>query len=438
MKTYFKSFVVGVLVLALKNASIAQTPTSLTTLVQQSFQHFPKLKEAEQLIKAGELRVDVAKTALLPYVNANASYSYVAPTMKATLPLPEGSREIQFMPNHNVNVGVSAGYGLYDFGKTNLSIRQAQENVLSARHTLELNRHNLAYQIAQLYYTIAFLEKSKQVQQDVIQTSENVLNQISKRVQNGDALEFDIVSQQVKLKLAQNRKVDFENQIDKQKITLSYLTGIPSREISVADLALGLNANLPTKEALTQLFNSQNKEVQLAKDRIQSAETEVAIAAKAHLPTLMLTGSAGEKNGYMPNVNQLRFNIAAGLSVTVPLYAGKRYDLQRKAALVNLEATKYNLEAVNATLQKDVEMVLTDLKSNEQRLENVRIQVTQAERALALAQNRLQNGTITTVELDNAQTSIEEARLAELTYQFQWFINQLELKRLTGDEFWKN
>ena len=59
-------------------------------------------------------------------------------------------------------------------------------------------------------------------------------------------------------------------------------------------------------------------------------------------------------------------------------------------------------------------------------------------RALALAQNRLQNGTITTVELDNAQTSIEEARLAELTYQFQWFINQLELKRLTGDEFWKN
>ena len=83
-------------------------------------------------------------------------------------------------------------------------------------------------------------------------------------------------------------------------------------------------------------------------------------------------------------------------------------------------------------------MVLSDLKSNEQRLENVRIQVTQAERALALAQNRLQNGTITTVELDNAQTSIEEARLAELTYQFQWFINQLELKRLTGDEFWKN
>ena len=140
----------------------------------------------------------------------------------------------------------------------------------------------------------------------------------------------------------------------------------------------------------------------------------------------------------MPNVNQLRFNIAAGLSVTVPLYAGKRYDIQRKAALVNLEATKYNLESVNASLQKDVEMVLSDLKSNEQRLENVRIQVTQAERALSLAQNRLQNGTITTVELDNAQTSIEEARLAELTYQFQWFINQLELKRLTGDEFWKN
>ncbi|WP_428653258.1 TolC family protein [Runella sp.] len=437
MKTLFKTFLIGALFSSISYFGIAQSPAPLQGLVQQSFQNFAKLKEAEQLIQAGELRVGIAKSALLPYVSAAGSYNYITPTAKATLPLPEGSREIQFVPNHNISLGVNGSYGLYDFGKTDLTIRQAQENVLVSRHNLELNRHNLAYQIAQLYYNIAFLQKSVSVQQGVIQTSEEVLKQVEQRLKNGDALEFDVVSQQVKLKLTQNRKIDFENQIEKQKAMLGYLTGTPSTGISISELAIE-NPPVPASaEELVTLANGNNKELLLAKDRILSAETEIAIAQKAHLPTIMLNGSMGEKNGYMPNVNQLRFNLAAGVSVNVPLYAGKRYDYQRKAAVANLEATKYNLESVNANLRKDVENVLIDIKSNQQRLQNVAIQVTQAERALAIAKNRLANGTITNVELESAQTGIEEARLSQLNYQFQLFMNQLELKRLVGDEFWK-
>jgi outer membrane protein TolC len=49
----------------------------------------------------------------------------------------------------------------------------------------------------------------------------------------------------------------------------------------------------------------------------------------------------------------------------------------------------------------------------------------------------LANGTITNVELEGAQTGIEEALLSQLNYQFQLFMNRLELKRLIGEEFWK-
>lgn len=436
MKTSLKTLILGTLLGAISHLSFAQTPAPLQSLVQQSFQNFTKLKEAEQLIRVGELRVDVAKTALLPYVSAAGSYNYITPTAKATLPLPEGAREIQFIPNHNISLGVNGSYGLYDFGKTDLTIRQARENVLTSRHNLELNRHNLAYQIAQLYYNIAFLQKSLKVQQEVIQVSEEVLKQVEQRLKNGDALEFDVVSQQVKLKMTQNRKIDFENQIEKQKAMLSYLTGTPAATITVPELSVESSSPAATESLLT-LADGNNKEILLAKDRIRSAETEIEIAQKAHLPTIMLNGSVGEKNGYMPNVNQLRFNLAAGLSVNIPLYAGKRYDLQRKAAQVNLEATKYNLTAVNENLQKDIESVKIDIKSNQQLLENVGLQVTQAERALTIAKNRLANGTITNVELESAQTGIEEARLSQLNYQFQLFMNQLELKRLVGEEFWK-
>ncbi len=84
-----------------------------------------------------------------------------------------------------------------------------------------------------------------------------------------------------------------------------------------------------------------------------------------------------------------------------------------------------------------METVQADRRSNESRLQSLQAQLTQADRALAIAENRLTNGTITAVELESAQTGIEEARLGQVSLQFQIFMNNLELQRLAGVEFWK-
>lgn len=416
----------------------AQSPDELDNLVQASFSNFPKLKEAERLIQSGEMRVDIAKTALLPFVNGNVSYTYLTPVAQATLPTADGPRNLQFLPHNNYNFNVSAGYALYDFGKTDLSIRQARENVLTQRHTLELTKQNLAYQIAQLYYGIGFLQKSIQVQDDVIATSAKLIQQTAVRFQNGDALEFDIVSQKVRLETAKTRKIDFENQVEKQKIMLSYLTGILREDLMIAEFNAPETTATPTPiGGLMTQAEGQNKDLLLAQDRIRSSDTEIEIARKAHLPTLLLNASAGLKNGYVPDISLLRPNTAAGIAVTIPLYAGKRYDLQRKAAEISRQASDFNLEAVSANLRKDMETVLADRRSNEARLQSLQAQLTQADRALAIAENRLANGTITAVELESAQTGIEEARLGQVNLQYQIFMNGLEIQRLGGVEFWK-
>ena len=161
MKKYF------VLTIGLLSAWGAVAQSSLSNLVQQSFQSYPKLKEAQALIQAGELRVEVAKTALKPFACADASYRYLNPIAQATLPSPDGGfRSVQFIPHNNFDLHGTLGYTLYDFGKTNLGIRRANEDVQAGRNALELNKFNLAYQVAQLYYGIAFLEKSVAVQED--------------------------------------------------------------------------------------------------------------------------------------------------------------------------------------------------------------------------------------------------------------------------------
>ena len=125
--------------------------------------------------------------------------------------------------------------------------------------------------------------------------------------------------------------------------------------------------------------------------------------------------------------------MAAGVAVVVPLYAGKRYQLQNQAAQLNLNASRYAVETANAQLRQSIAQLNADIRSNQTRLANLDTQVQQARKALQIANARLRNGVITNVELQSAETGVEEAELGRLNFQYQLLLNQLELKRLLGE-----
>ncbi|MEO6759368.1 MAG: TolC family protein, partial [Saprospiraceae bacterium] len=213
-----------------------QTPPALQTLVEQANANFPKLKEAEAQLRANQLRVDVAKTALQPYVTANFQYRYINPVAKASFPTPDGPKTVQFTPYSNYDLNTQGSLTLYDFGKTDAAVQRAQEDVTSAQHSIELNKHNLGYQVAQLYYGMAYLQRSITVQDSVLRSLGEVLKQTDFRYQNGDALELDLLNQQVRMETTRNRRVDLENQLAKQKILLTYLTGAEAPAIDAASV----------------------------------------------------------------------------------------------------------------------------------------------------------------------------------------------------------
>ncbi|ARK11014.1 TolC family protein [Fibrella sp. ES10-3-2-2] len=422
------------LLMAQQPQTLSQTlPSDLATLIQQAAVNFPLLKQQEQQIQAAGLQADLARTGLKPQVSVNGTYQYINPVPKATLPVDGRNVELQFQPNHNLNANVSVSQSIYDFGRTGAAVQRAGDNLRIAQRNQELTRHNLAFQVAAAYYGIGFIQRSMAVQDSVIRTAANNVTILSARLQNGDALQYDVVTQQVRLKTAQNRKIDLQNQLDRQRAYLTYLTG-------TTDPVIGADAQ--QFSGLIQPFNLEgqvqqaqagNKELLAAQDRVQLAQTDILIDALSGRPSLVAIGSTGFRNGYVPDVNNPRFNVAAGVSFSAPLYAGGRYKLQQQAARINLNASRYAVDNANAQLRQQLAQLNADISANQTRLQNLSTQVAQARQALQLAQTRLRNGVITAVELQSAETGIEEAQLAQLSFQYQLVLNQLELKRLLGE-----
>lgn len=100
---------------------------------------------------------------------------------------------------------------------------------------------------------------------------------------------------------------------------------------------------------------------------------------------------------------------------------------------MTLNASRYAVENTSAQLRQSIAQVNADIRSNQTRLANLETQVEQARKALQIANTRLRNGVITNVELQSAETGVEEAELGRLNFQYQLMLNQLELKRLLGE-----
>lgn len=422
-----------------QNQSV-QLPDDLRALLQQATANYPVLKQQQQQIQANALRVDIARTGMRPNVNGNASYQYLTPVAQATLPVDGVNRTIQFQPNHNVNAYLGVGQTIYDWGRTNAAVRQATDNVQVLQRSLEITQQTLAYQVAAAYYGVGFLQRSLAVQDSVIRTAGANVRLLATRLQNGDALEYDVLTQQVRVKTAQNRKIEIQNQLERQLAVLTYLTGNLNPDISraVDQFTQEAIGNRTLTQPLTVTADNQtvlagNKDVQLAQDRVRQAETDILVNNLAGRPNLSFSGSAGYRNGYLPEINTPRFNIAAGVALTVPIYAGKRYQLQNQAAQLNLNASRYAVENANAQVRQSIAQLNADIRSNQTRLANLETQVQQAQKALQIANARLRNGVITNVELQSAETGVEEAELGRLNFQYQLMLNQLELKRLLGE-----
>lgn len=414
-------------------------PDDLRALVQQANTNYPVLKQQQEQIRAGEVRVDIARTALKPNVSANASYQYLNPVAKATIPFNGREQTIQFQPNHNVNGYVGVGQTIYDWGRTGAAVRQATDNVQVLRRSLEITQQNLGYQVAAAYYGVGFLQRSLSVQDSVIKTAGANVRLLQTRLQNGDALEYDVLTQAVRVKTAQNRRIEIQNQLERQLAVLTYLTGNANPNVASAINSFSLEA---TGNGSTQPYNldgngqpalASNKDVQLAQDRLRQSETDILVTNLSGRPSLSFTGAAGYRNGYLPEINTPRFNVAAGVALTVPIYSGKRYQLQNQAAQLNLNASRYAVENANAQLRQSIAQLNADIRSNQTRLANLETQVQQSRKALDIANARLRNGVITNVELQSAETGVEEAELGRLNFQYQLLLNQLELKRLLGE-----
>jgi outer membrane protein len=420
------------------------TNETLNQLVRTAIDYAPRIKEQQQTVLMGDFRTKIQESALKPQISTEASITRIDPVAKAQFAFGGTPTSLQFQPNMNYNVNIGGNYVIYDWGKQFANIERTRLETNLAKTGVEGLKTVYAYQVASLYYGIIYNLKAIEVQKGQLKLIDDNKINIENRVKRGDALDFDLVSGEVRYKNADSRLTDIQSQLERQYIYLSSLIGKDAHGMipEGTDFNLG-TAELSVEGALNQA-QTNNYDLKTLKDRDLIAASDVKIAQMSSLPNLAATAQVGVKNGYVPRINgeqpdfsdDFRLNSVVGVRLTIPVYTGHRGAYQTEVAKLNREMLKYSVDVTNQALKRDLEAAQNDYNSAKSKLDLSESNVRQAQYALKLANVRYQNGVLTNIEIENAQTALRDTQFTQLQYQYQMALAKLEMNRLTGVKFW--
>jgi outer membrane protein TolC len=423
----------ALLALGLAGSAVAQEPLTLQQTIDRVVAHYPTLDAAQAEIEAARARTTQVASARLPQVGAGASYTYVAPRPYVDFSLPGFSSSFYETSSNVYQAGLTARQLLTDFGQTDAMIKLARNGEVSAADALDAARTQLAYAAIQSFYGVILLRESVSVSDDEIKALDEALRISNRKLTGGTATKFDVLTTQVRLATAQNVKTDTQAALEKQEAQLRQLLGL------APDTPLALAGGFPSPGELPQLTAAiaaglENRpEMKTARDSAHSADLQLDIAAKANRPVLAAQAAGGVQDGQLPNLYDNRGYIDAGVSVSVPLFTGRRITGQKAEARAGQRAAAARIADLDRTIATEVSDAFADLRAAVARLKTADLLVDQSQEALALARSRYTNGVITNFELLDAQSAARNSALARLQARYDWTLARQSLARASGE-----
>lgn len=407
-------------------------PLTLAQAIDAVLARYPSLDAAQAAVDAARGRALESGAARLPQVSAGGSYTYMSLRPYVAFTLPTGTSSFYETITNSYTVNLEARQLLTDFGRTDALVALARAGELSARDALEEARQQLGYQTIQAFYSALLWRESVSVADEEIRALEEARRITASKLASGRATKFNVLTTEVRLANAHNTRADRVAALEKQEALLRQLLGYePGAPVLIAG-EFNPPAGIPDLPATVAEGLQNRPEMKLARDTEAEAGFKLDAADRENRPVLTAQATAGVENGMLPEMYDNKGYVDAELSVSVPIFTGRRIAGERVAARGELRAAQDRKSELARTITADVENALAELKNAQAHVASADTLVEQAQEALSLAKLRYVNGVITNFELLDAQSNARSAELARLQARYDCVLARQAIARAAG------
>lgn len=263
-----------------------------------------------------------------------------------------------------------------------------------------------------------------------VNTAQVLYNRASDQKKAGTSPGIDVLRAQVELQQQQQSLVVQKNQLEKDKLTLGRVIGLPpGQQFTVADPTppIPLEA-LNLDDALSKAYANRS-DYKGADFQVKAQEKAVEAAKAQWYPTLGVNGYYGDQGPTLGNSHGI-FSLTGSLNFNI--FDGRRIKaevMQREADLSN---SRNQLQNLKAQIDYDVRNALLDLKASNEQVTVARSNSQLANETLSQSQDRFSAGVADNLEVVQAQESVATASQNLINALYSNNVAKVELARALG------
>lgn len=404
MRKCRRSVVTGILFLSVfANGAYGEVLT-LTEGMRLAAENNRTIKVAQQQENISQADSYIAKSFLLPSVNASASQTFLAYEPRAifdSLIAPTSERSF-------VSYSLRVQQLLYDF-QGNVSKYRASLSVLDTRKLDTLRvRNQVSLDFAVAYFDLLESEKLMQVAEKEVESVQGHLRDATNLYENGVITKNDLLQAEVRLSDAQQKLLNVQNV---RAINASRLNTVLARplttEVHVMDITEAPTEYLILeREKAWETALERRPEMRIVDENMRSLNFEEASRKSEYYPRFFAEASYD----YAENRFVLhQGNASILLEMTVNLFSGG----STRAEVVKIGHQKEQLQEQRARLadeiRLEVEKDILDLRNAIDRIKVTKDAAGQAEENLRINRVRYEEGVGTATEVLDAVTLLTVA-----------------------------
>ena len=380
-----------------------------------------KQAAAEQLVARSQLYPQVAATAgytrtlKSQYSGLGGSSSSAPDSAASGAPADSSANssffdDLPFGQKNQYSLGLSLSQNLFSGGRLMAQQRAAGARYRSASLQLAMARAQALLLVTQRYYDALLAEQMALIADSSLVQAEAVLRLTEASWKEGQKSEYELLRAQVvrdnQLPLVLQR----HSERDLAHLRLKELLGLALDDS--LSLSTGPEVPLPRFALAADTSTVLRAPVRQAREAVTSTEALLRAARGERLPALNFNSRyspvAYPRSG-LPGGGDFRSDWTVGLSLSLPLFTGRRLAGNEGTARSQLEAARTRLDQASQAAALEARVVHRDLDQAAASLQATATTVEQARRAYGIAQLRYQEGLSTQLELSDARLLLDQA-----------------------------
>jgi outer membrane protein TolC len=347
-----------------------------------------------------------AVSELLPNVNGRISEARQVVNLAAFgFPLPAGIPPV-VGPFNLFDARVYLSQSVLDFKARN-DARAEAHNVAAARYDYKSAR-DLVVLVATISYAQAIASSARvDAAHAQVDTAQALFTQATDLKQSGIVAGIDVLRAEVQLSTERQRSTSAQNELEKAKLQLARLIGLPLGQTftlanELPDVGL---PDMTLEQALARAVKTR-PDYLAALERVKAAEATRQAAAGEMLPAIRVTANYGDL-GVSPSDSHSTYNVAG--AVDVPIFQGGRSRGRLLEADADIRRRRADADDLKGAIYYEVRTALLDLQTGREQLQVGTRARELAASQLTQARDRFAAGVAGNIEIVQAQAAVTQA-----------------------------